>query len=682
MNLSDIIFDPLLPWPVIWAGAIATGLILMLTVWRRLSGWAWRALAGAMILTGLTNPSLQFAEREPLPDVVLVVSDVTASQRIADRASETEAARAALVDRLARLENVQVREVSVAEAPDDGGSRVMSRVATALADIPRDQLAGVFVLSDGQVHDADAAPALPAPMHLLLSGQDEDWDRRLVIRQAPAFAILGEPVTLTVAIEDQGAVPNPAPPAEISVSVDGGAPMRIPALGGDEVELEIELPHGGLNIVHVSTPMQEGELTDRNNAAIVQINGLRDRLSVLLVSGEPHPGGRTWRNLLKSDSAVDLVHFTILRPPEKQDGVPVGELSLIAFPTRELFLEKIDEFDLIIFDRYKRRGILPNAYLENIRSYVEEGGALLLAAGPEFGSANSLFHTAIGDIMPAAPTGRVFEVPFSPMISEIGRRHPVTSGLAGPEPEWGRWLRVVETEPLAGHAVLSGPNDLPLLVLDRVGDGRVALLASDQAWLWARGYEGGGPQLELLRRLAHWMMQEPELEEEALSVQAEGNRMTITRRSLTNNRGVLTITRPDGSTEDIQLSEVSPGQLMAQYDGPELGLYRITDGSLTTVAALGPSAPKEFEETIAAADKLQPAIDAAGGGSFRLSEGLPSIRSVPEGRRAFGRAWAAITPRDASQTVALRVQPLLPAWLALLLAAGLAVAGWLREGRR
>ncbi len=94
---------------------------------------------------------------------------------------------------------------------------------------------------------------------------------------------------------------------------------------------------------------------------------------MLLVSGEPHPGERTWRNLLKSDSSVDLVHFTILRPPEKQDGVPVNELSLIAFPTRELFLEKINDFDLIIFDRYRRRGILPSAYLDNIRSYVEQG---------------------------------------------------------------------------------------------------------------------------------------------------------------------------------------------------------------------------------------------------------------------------------------------------------------------
>ena len=83
---------------------------------------------------------------------------------------------------------------------------------------------------------------------------------------------------------------------------------------------------------------------------------------------------------------------------------------------------------------------------------------------------------------------------------------------------------------------MEGPDGRPLLVLDREGEGRVALLASDQAWLWGRGYEGGGPQLELLRRLAHWLMKEPELEEEALSATAEGQTLTITRRSLSRGR--------------------------------------------------------------------------------------------------------------------------------------------------
>lgn len=680
MMFSDIIFDPLVPLSVLYSAAAIAAFVVAFAVWRGLAGWKWRTLAGALILLALANPSIQFQEREPLSDVVVLLTDQSASQTISDRPEQTQTARDILLSRLGTLENVDLREINVLDSPNNEGTAAMSALSAALAEVPRDRLAGVFILSDGQIHDMEAAPEIAAPTHLLLTGRPADWDRRLVIHQAPAYAILGEPVTLTVSVEDQGQTPSPAPAADIAITVDGEDPIVIPAQSGSKFDLQVTLPHGGINVIHLALASQAGELTDRNNAAIVQINGVRDRLSVLLVSGEPHPGGRTWRNLLKSDSAVDLVHFTILRPPEKQDSVPVSELSLIAFPTRELFLEKIDDFDLIIFDRYKRRGILPNTYLENIRAYVENGGAILMAAGPEYATANSLYHSVLGDIFPAAPTGLVIDEPFVPLISELGTRHPVTAGLGGDAPEWGRWLRWIETDPVAGNTVLEGPGGQALLVLDRVGEGRIALLASDQAWLWDRGYEGGGPQLELLRRLAHWMMKEPELEEEALSVQSEGQTMTITRRSLQGQTDTLDITRPDGQTDQVAMRETAPGRFVVDYVGPMTGLYRITDGELTAIAALGPSAPREFEETIATAEKLDPVL-APNGGTFRISQEVPNIRTVAPGRRAYGRGWAAITPRDASRTVAVRVQPLLPAWLALILSASLALAGWIREGR-
>jgi hypothetical protein len=531
---------------------------------------------------------------------------------------------------------------------------------------------------------------MPAPLHVLLTGRQSDWDRRLVVRNAPAFAILGEEVVLTLRVEDQGAVPaGAAGPVELSIAIDGGEPMRFSVPVGEDLALPVTLPHGGMNVIQFEVPEAEGELTARNNAAAVQINGVRDRLRVLLVSGEPHAGERTWRNLLKSDSSVDLVHFTILRPPEKQDGVPVTELSLIAFPTRELFVEKIEEFDLIIFDRYQRRGILPNAYIENIRSFIEGGGAVLVAAGPDYATADSIYRSPLADLLPAAPTGRVIEQPFRPFVSELGRRHPVTEGLeganAGPEgvPAWGRWIRIVEVEPAPDADVLmEGPDGRPLLVLDRVGEGRVALLASDHAWLWSRGFEGGGPQLELLRRLAHWMMKEPELEEEALTATAAGQTVTVIRRSLEEGERAATIVAPDGTETVLPLRESEPGRFTGTFTGPEMGLYRITEGELTTVVALGPAAPREFEETIATGERLRPAVEATRGGILRLEDGIPSIRRVAEGRNAAGRGWIGITPRAAYMTVDLRIDPLLPAWLLLLIAAGLTVGAWLREGRR
>ncbi len=687
METGTIIFDPLLPWPSVIAGAILAALFVSVAVWRGLAGWWLRGLAFGVLVLALANPSLQIEDREALSDIVLLVVDESSSQAIADRPVQIAEAIAGVEAEIARLDNTELRVVSLGDGEGNQGTLLMEALANAVAEEPRSRLAGAILLTDGQLHDIERAPELPAPLHALLTGRSGDWDRRLLVQNAPAFAILDEPVTLTLRIEDQGAVPSGLPEmAEIEIAVDGDAPQRFTVPIGEDLELPVTLQHGGMNVIQFTLPEQPGELTVRNNAAVVQINGVRDRLRVLLVSGEPHAGERTWRNLLKSDASVDLVHFTILRPPEKQDGVPVNELSLIAFPTRELFLDKIDEFDLIIFDRYKRRGILPAIYLDNVRRYVEDGGALLIAAGPDFATADSIYRSPLADIIPASPSGRVLEELYLPTVTDVGQRHPVTEGfqpeVADDVAPWGRWLRLVDVVPKQGTAVMSGVEDRPLLVLDRVGEGRVALLASDHAWLWSRGYDGGGPQLELLRRLAHWMMKEPDLEEEALSVTAEGQTMVITRRTLGEAVAPVEITGPDGAMVTVPLEEVSPGRFVATFEGPDIGLYRLAEGDQDAVIALGPSAPREFEETIASGAVLEDAVAAMRGGIRVLEDGMPDIRVVREGRVAAGRGWIGITPREAYVTADVSISALLPAWVLLLLAAALAVGGWLREGRR
>ena len=678
---GTVIFDPLIPWPVLAGLAVLALGGVALALWRGLSGWALRGLAALALLAALAGPVYQVEDRAPLTDIVVLVEDRSASQSLRTRPDQVETAAAGIEAAIAARGNTELRRVTVGDGDDNTGTQLMSALSATLAEEPRARIAGVIVLSDGQVHDLDRSPSLPAPMHLLLTGTEDDWDRRLIVRNAPAFAIIGEPITLTLRIEDSGAVPEVDGLAPLEISVDGAEPDLYQVPVGQDIELPPTLPHGGHNVIQFAVPEAPGEITDRNNTALIQMNGVRDRLRVLLVSGEPHAGGRTWRNLLKSDSSVDLVHFTILRPPEKQDGVPVGELSLIAFPTRELFLEKIEDFDLIIFDRYKRRGILPAIYLDNVANYVTEGGAVLIAAGPDFAGADSIFRSPLGEVMPAEPSARVIEHRYRPVVTDLGARHPVTAGLGSPD-SWGSWLRQIDVEQRSGTVLMSGFEDRPLLVLDRVGEGRVALLASDHAWLWSRGYEGGGPQLELLRRLAHWMMKEPELEEEALWAEATGQTMRIIRRTLEDTVGTATVTAPDGSTQELTLDEVSPGRFEALYRGADIGLYRIAEGDHETVIGLGPAAPREFEETIATASLLEPAVDALRGGVFRLEQGLPQIRSVREGRPAAGRGWIGLTPRGAYQTLDVTQTPLLPAWLVLLAALALIVAGWLREGRR
>ncbi len=683
---QSLVFAPLVPWPLIWAGLGFATVLVGLAVMRGLSGWWLRALAASVVLLALANPALQEEDRSPQSDIVIAVVDDSASQQLADRPGQTSRALAALQAEVAALDNTELRVVRVEDGPEDAGTLAMTALAEALAEEPRARVAGAVVITDGQVHDLGVAPNLPAPLHVLLTGQPTDWDRRLIIKNAPAFAILGEEVMLTLRIEDQGMVPaGVSGMASLTIAVDADLPQTYTVPVGEDLELPVTLPHGGMNVLQFTIAAAEGELTDRNNAAVVQINGVRDRLRVLLVSGEPHAGERVWRNLLKSDASVDLVHFTILRPPEKQDGIPVSELSLIAFPTRELFVEKIEEFDLIIFDRYRMRGILPMSYMENIVQYVRNGGTVLVAAGPEYGAVDSLWRSPLAEILPADPTSRVIEGGFVPALTDLGRRHPVTEGLEALAPQggWGRWFRMVDVIPRAGQVVMQGPDERPLLILNRVDEGRVAILASDHAWLWGRGYEGGGPQLELLRRLAHWMLKEPELEEETLSATVKGQTLTVIRRSIEETPpGDVTITSPDGTVSALPMAEVSPGRHEGIFEAPTVGLYRLDQGDLSRVVAVGPSSPREFVETIASGAALSASVAATNGGILRLSDGVPDVRLVREGRPASGRGWIGVTPRGAYITQDVRIAALLPGWAWLVLVALVAIAAWLIEGRK
>ncbi len=690
--MGDIGFDPTLPLGLLAVLAVLTLAALALALWRGLAGWWLRALAALVLLVALAGPSLRQEDRTPISSIALVVIDESASNRIGDRATQVAEAVAELETRLAAAgarAPLEVRTLRVRER-DEVGTELLTALAEAAAEIPADRIAGAILVTDGQIHDADVLTDFPAPVQILLSGREADWDRRIVVETAPGFAIVDEPVSVVLRVEDLGAAPDAGGTAPVQVSLDGDEPQLVQVPLNRSFTLPITLTRGGVNVLQVATPEVPGELTARNNAAVISINGVRDRLRVLLVSGEPYPGERTWRNLLKSDSAVDLVHFTILRPPEKQDFVPVFELSLIAFPTQELFMEKVDEFDLIIFDRYRRRGILPAPYFENIARYVRDGGALLLAVGDDFAGAESLYRTPLRDVLPVVPTARVIERGFTPEVSDLGARHPVTAGLeaSAPRPEaedgtpgWGRWFRQVEFDAPRGDAVMTGADDRPLLVLQREGEGRVAVLGSDQAWLWSRGFEGGGPQAELLRRLAHWLMKEPELEEEVLRGTGDGGDLTVTRSTLAEELPPLIATSPSGAETEIALVEISPGRWQGSLEGAENGVWRLANGDETAVAVVGPPAPREYADPVSTGDLLAPLAGATRGAVTRIEAGMPDLRIVREGRVAAGRGWIGLVDRDAYLLRDIRQVDLAPAWLMLLIASALAFAAWRVEGR-
>lgn len=695
MSGTSLALSPLIPLPLL----LALGLLALsgigLALWRRARGAVLRASGLALLLLTLLNPALIQEKREPIRDVAVIVVDQSPSQNLGERQARTEAAVTALQTRLSSFPDLEIRVVRSSSGVDAGAieeTRLLDVLNRSVSDLPRSRIAGAVLITDGQVHDvATALPGLVGfpPVHTLLTGRRDEGDRRLIVEDAPSYGIVGRSFTVLVKVED---LPNGnSREASIRIRQDGEdrPPLRVPV--GTSIPVSFTVNHGGLNIVELDVAAGPEELTLANNRAAIVVNGVRDRLRVLLVSGEPHAGERTWRNLLKADPAVDLVHFTILRPPDKLDTTPIRELSLIAFPTRELFEVKLHEFDLIIFDRYKRRNVLPNSYLANIASYVENGGAFLEASGPTFASPMSLFRTPLGGVLPGEPTGEVLQQPFTPAVTALGRRHPVTAGLVpsaeGDRPAtgaWGRWFRQIDVEAGRGSTVMSGANDRPLLILDRVGEGRVAQLTSDQIWLWSRGFEGGGPQAELLRRLAHWLMKEPELEENALRARVDGSRILVERRSLEPESRPLSVWSPTDAETTLELGPDVDGVQTGTVLATAPGIWRISDGEHTALAVVGAVNPPELADMRTSALPLEPVTQATGGGVWWLTDlprAAPDIRRVGPDSVAAGRDWLGLRANGAFTVTGIERLPLLPGLLVLLLVLLFSYGAWYREGR-
>ena len=687
-------FLPFVPWPVLWGIAAAGAVLLALLFWRSNRGAVLRLLSFALLLLAVANPHLKQEDREPLNDVLAVVVDDSQSQAIAGRTGRTNELRKALEDKLKSFPNLDVRYVHSASTSADSerdGTMLFTDLGQALSDVPPDRLAGVIMITDGEVHDVPASAAalgFDAPVHALLTGKPGEFDRKLLVVSAPRFGIVGSSQNIEVKVTETTERTNAAP-VKLTVSHQGEPATTKSVHIGDKVEIPVAIDHAGPNIVEIEVEPAAGELTTVNNRAVLTVEGVRENLRVLLVSGEPHAGERTWRNMLKSDASVDLVHFTILRPPEKQDGTPINQLSLIAFPTRELFQEKLDQFDLIIFDRYQRRGVLPLLYLENVVHYVERGGAVLVSAGDDYASPLSLYRTPLGQILPAAPSGRVIEEPFKPKLTELGEKHPVTNdlpGASGAEPSWGRWFRVVDAEPRDAEVLMKGADDKPLLVIGERGKGRVALLLSDHAWLWARGYEGGGPYTDLLRRLAHWLMKEPELEEETLKATSRGQTLTIERNSIKDSIDPIIVTAPSGKEETVTLDKGEHGQWRKVMTVSEQGVYRVASGKLANVVTIGNANARELSAVVATDKPLSPILDATGGGSFWLGRddadaaSLPRLVMMRSGHVMHGEDWLGLHKRDAYHVKGVRLFPLFTGFLALGLLLGLLGLTWFREG--
>jgi hypothetical protein len=682
----SIALEPLLSWPLLAAILIPLALLAAAGLWLGQRGGWFRLAAFAALGLALVNPVFLDEEREPLQSVVALIADRSQSQDIGDRADTTSEAVAELQERLARFPQFDVRLVEADSADERTETRLFGALESAFRDVPPSRVAGAVMVTDGQVHDVPSTVGgFDAPLHALITGDEGETDRRIQFVNSPRFGLVDKPLAMSYRITGTG---DDTGTVDVRVSINGEPVGVEQAVVGEETPLEVTIPGAGRNIVELSIEPAQNELTDTNNRAIALVDGIRENLRVLLVSGEPHAGERTWRNLLKSDASVDLVHFTILRPPEKQDGTPINELSLIAFPTRELFVEKIDDFDLIIFDRYQHRDVLPVLYYDYIAEYVEKGGAMLIAAGPEYAGDQSIANTPLMSALPALPSGDVVEEAFYPRLTETGERHPVTRGLEGSgqePPQWSRWFRLIGIEQPEGQVVMKGAGEDPLLILNRMGEGRVGMLLSDQGWLWARGFEGGGPHVSLYRRLAHWLMKEPELEEERLTANGRGMVLDITRQTMSEEAEPARVITPSGETLDVELTEAQPGLFTGSLETDEIGLYQVANADLTALAHVGPVNAPEFADTVSTGEKLAPIAEETGGSVRRLAGltgiDMPNIVPVRSGADASGRDWIGLRTTSDSVLKSVNRVPLFGGFFglaALLLALG---SMWYREGR-
>jgi hypothetical protein len=692
LSTWSIAFSPFLPPAALYALAAAALVVSVALVWGGVRGAWLRALSMALLLFALCDPNLVQENRRPLKDIVAVVVDRSESQYIGGRPQQTDKTRDELEARLKALGDVDLRVVETSrDESETEGTKLFAALRGALSDAPPERIGGAIMITDGDAHDIPPSPAalgFNAPLHALITGHEGERQRRIELVEAPRYGIVGKDQVVEARVLDSA---DHGEPAKLTVRRDGETIATIDAKVGERIDVKAPIDHPGPNVIELEVAPVEGELDADSNRAVVNIEGVRDKLRVLLVSGKPHPGERMWRNLLKSDANVDLVHFTILRSPEKgADGTPINELSLIAFPVADLFGRRIKDFDLIVFDRYAQQSILPYVYLENIANYVRNGGALLMAEGPEFSTPDGLYYSPLGAISPAEPSGDDAEAPYRARVSEEGQRHPVTRGLNGVdanngEPGWDRWFRLVGARPTSGVTVMSGADEKPLLVLSRVEKGRVGLLLSDQMWLWARGYDGGGPYLDLLRRLAHWLMKEPDLEEEALRANAKGREVTVERQSVSGTVRDAYLVAPDDKRTKLELTPLAPGLSRAHLTVNRLGLYRAEDGEHVALVNVGQENPLEMQDVVSSIEKLRAVAEATGGTVRRIAAGAGDAIAVPRIIRLNpspsygGGDYVGIKRTGSTELIGARSTSLASGFFGLALLLGMVTLAWLNE---
>ena len=680
--MNSIFFYPYISYNLLYFLSFLSIIMIFIGFKFKASGNILRTILICIILICIANPIIVSENRENIPDTVAIILDLSPSQNIKNRKETAQKTYNLLKDKLKKIDNLDLRFKTI---NGKNGTNIFEPLSEIVADIPSDRLAGAIVITDGQIQDSPKNIEnynFKAPINFLLSGEKNERDRRLIIESAPRFGIVGEEIEVKIMVED---ISSKVPNALVSININNDIKKSKAITIGETVVLTLPLDRAGITSLNIEVEPGTEELTLQNNKAVIEINAIRERLKVMLVSGEPNMGLRSWRNLLNSDPSVDLVHFTILRPPNKQDLTPIGELSLIPFPTRELFQLNLKDFDLIIFDQYHLRGILPQYYLKNIVEYVVNGGALLDTAGPAYAGPYSLSQSPLQNILPTEPTGEVISEKFIPGITNEGLRHPVTANLKDDnnQNDWGPWYRMVEGLTISGDVLLEGPENRPLLILNRIGQGRVAQILSDQSWVWSRSENNKGPQADLLRRLVHWLMKEPELEENELSAKVEKDTILITRNSLALNSKPVSLISPSNNKMEIYLDELGNGKQIGKVLSPEQGIWKLSSGKSSISIIVGNSNSSEYLDVRTTDLIIKPIVDKNMGSITWLNSqnNFPNINHMPKSQMKTESKNIQLIKNKKYFIKNLKQTSITPWYILLILSIVLIFLSWYRESR-
>lgn len=691
-------YSPEVPEGVLWAMALLAAAFTLNAARNRMEGAWLRAGAAGVAAVYLANPQIVSEDYQNLSTETLILVDVSDSQNLDGRDILTQET---LVQLEQNLNDLGV-EPTIVEFGDDAvaGTHIWDTIQSSLSTIPADQLGAIFILTDGEIHDLQTVMDrlnVDAPVHGLISGQDEEQDFRITIDRAPRYSDVDEALNIDYRIlNDHTLVPGDYT-ANVVIRNNGEviANQTLNDIGSVNTIQLPNLQRGDNNIEIILEGIYRGNAPDenilqddvssQNNHITTTIEGIGESVNVLLISGAPNQGTRHFREILSADPDVNFVHFAFLRPPALEDDTPLRYFATTAFPVHEVLNENIEDYDAIIFENYTYNGVIPPSYFNNIVEFVENGGSLYISGSESFAADNGLGATSLVDILPLRPNGSTIEESFVPQISELGERYPLSRNLEYtiPQEQWGSWYSIASSTAQGESTVLLQDNDgNPLLATREYGEGRIAVLASDQNVVWDRlqNGRGGGPAETLTNNVLEWLMFNETMDEENIRLIHDGDQIIVELQTISDDPESVTVTSPSGNTIQVTPEDYAPGLRRAFIAADELGVYsveRAGENQDFAFAEIGFSDPLEMRRVISTPEFIQPLADATGGVVTRMGN-LPDIIPLEAGAENQGNSMG-IYMSDEKELSGVSRYPI-PPWIPMLMIAGLFAGALKREG--